>query len=405
MEVCVSGARLAQALVVVAAASLALSGCGAKSDNSPNGGGTSAGQAAPAKPSNAADPAGDGKATCSGVSLAYIGTIAGKSPALGQNELKAMKLAVDQHNKANKGCQVKLKEFDSGGTADQAPGVVTQAINEPDIIGVLGLPFSGESKAVGAAFNSAGLVTITSSATNPNLSKNGWKTFFRGLGNDAAQGPAAAKFMTENLGAKKVCVVQDDQEYSIGLGKAVTDALGPKATCQERVKQNQTDFAAVVSHIQTEKPDAVFYAGYYPEAAPLAQQLNDKGVKAKFIGPDGVKDEEFVKNAGDAAAAAYFTCPCVPADAFTEFTSAYKQATGANPGTYSAEAYDAATIMLKGIDSGIKDRAGLLNFVKNYDGQGLTTHFKWDATGELNVTSVWTYKVVGGQIVKNVEIK
>jgi branched-chain amino acid transport system substrate-binding protein len=404
MEVCVSGARLAQALVVVAAASLALSGCGAKSDNSQGGGGTSAGQAAPAKPSNAADPKGDGNAKCSGVSLAYIGTIAGKNAALGLNELKGIKLAVEQHNQANKGCQVTLKQFDSGGTPDTAPGVVTQAINEPEIIGVLGLPFSGESKAVGAAFNSAGLVTITSSATNPSLSKNGWKTFFRGLGNDAAQGPAAAKFITENLKATKVCVIQDDSDYGMGLAKTAIDALGSKASCQDKVKTGQTDFAAVVSNVQSQKPDAVFYAGYYTEAAPLAQQLNDKGVKAKFVGPDGVKDEEFVKNAGDAAANAYFTCPCVPADAFTDFSSAYKKATSADPGTYSAEAYDAATIELKGIDSGIKDRAGMLNFVKNYDGQGLTTHFKWDATGELAVTSVWTYKVVGGQIVKNVEI-
>ena len=39
--------------------------------------------------------------------------------------------------------------------------------------------------------------------------------------------------------------------------------------------------------------------------------------------------------------------------------------------------------MLTGIDSGITDRAALVDYVKNYDGLGLARHYKWDATGEL----------------------
>jgi branched-chain amino acid transport system substrate-binding protein len=49
--------------------------------------------------------------------------------------------------------------------------------------------------------------------------------------------------------------------------------------------------------------------------------------------------------------------------------------------------------MLKGIDSGIKDRAGLVNYVKNYDGQGLARHYKWDSTGELASALIWVYQV------------
>ena len=44
---------------------------------------------------------------------------------------------------------------------------MTQAVNEKDIIGVVGLPFSGESKATGNIFEQQGLVHITPSATNP----------------------------------------------------------------------------------------------------------------------------------------------------------------------------------------------------------------------------------------------
>lgn len=400
-------ARLARFIVLAAAGAISLSACSARTDSgSGNSSASSQSQAAaPSAAADAADPAGDGKAQCSPTSIAYAGTINGANAALGVNILNGAKLAVEQHNKANPGCQVKLEQFDTEGTPDKAPGIVTQIVNTPAIIGVVGLPFSGESKAAGNIFNGAGLVTVTPSATNPTLSQNGWKTFFRGLGNDNTQGPAAAKFMTGELKANKVCVIKDDSDYGTGLAASTVQALGDKGTCQDSVKTKQTDFSAVVNKIKSEKPDAVFYSGYYQEAAPFAQQLNDAGVEAKFVGPDGVKDDEFVKGAGEAASKAYFTCPCVPADQFTKFTDAYKASVGKDPGTYSPEAYDLATILLKGIDSGKKDRAGLLDFVKSYDGQGITKHFKWDDKGELSSTTVWTYKVEGGKIVRNTEIK
>jgi len=390
-------------VIALAAAVLTLSACAARNDSGTGAEGTTSSAEAPKQAANAADPAGNGQAQCSGVSLAYAGTISGGSAALGQNIFNAVDLAIKQHNTANPGCQVGFKKFDTEGKPDKAPGIVSQVVSEADIIGVVGLPFSGESKATGGLFEQAGLVHPTI-ATNPNLTANGWKTFFRGMGNDNVQGPAAAKFITENLKAAKVCVVQDDSEYGTALAASVTSTLGTKASCTDKVKTGQTDFSAVVNKILTEKPDAIFYSGYYPEAGPFAQQLADKGITAKFVAPDAVKDAEFLKSAGSAAANAYFTCPCVPEENFTSFTTSYKAAYGIEPGTYSPEGYDMATILLAGIDKGAKDRAALLNFVKTYNGQGLTKKFAWDDKGELSETPVWSYKVQNGKIVNNGQI-
>jgi branched-chain amino acid transport system substrate-binding protein len=113
-------------------------------------------------PSDAADPAGDGKATCpANTTLAYIGAETGPNAQLGINIYNGAQLAIDQHNKANPGCQVKFKKFDTEGDPNKATGPVTQATKEADIIGVVGLPFSGESKATGNIFDQVGLVHIT----------------------------------------------------------------------------------------------------------------------------------------------------------------------------------------------------------------------------------------------------
>lgn len=155
-------------------------------------------------PKDAVLPAGDGKATCADTTtLAYIGAETGANAQLGINIFNGVQLAIDQHNKANPGCQVAFKKFDTEGDPTKATGPVTQATKEENIIGVVGLPFSGESKATGNIFEQVKMVHITPAATNPGLTENGWTTFFRGLGNDAVQGPAAAKFMTGTLGAKR----------------------------------------------------------------------------------------------------------------------------------------------------------------------------------------------------------
>ena len=351
-------------------------------------------------PKDAVLPAGNGKATCPATTtLAYVGAETGANAQLGINIYNGVQLAINQHNAANPGCQVAFKKFDTEGDPTKATGPVTQVTKENDIIGVVGLPFSGESKATGNIFEQVKLVHITPAATNPTLTTNGWTTFFRGLGNDAVQGPAAAKFMTDKLMAKKVYLVQDDSDYGIGLGGTTSAALGSALIGTDKVTTGQKDFSATISKIMNAKPDAVFYSGYYAEGAPFDQQLVAKGFKGAFVGPDGLKDDQFIKQAGDASANAYFTCPCIPGELIPSFATAYQALANSAPGTYSIEGYDATTVLLAGIDAGKQDRAGLLSWVKNYDADGLSKHYKWNDKGELQAPTVYGYKVDGGKIV------
>jgi branched-chain amino acid transport system substrate-binding protein len=396
--------RLLTGMVAIAALGLIVSGCANTAST-----GTKSG--APAKislpaltsietPPNAVLPKGDGTGKCpAGTTIGYVGAETGANASLGINIYNGVQLAITQHNQANSGCQVKFLKFDTEGDPNKATGPVTQAVNTKAIVGVIGLPFSGESKATGNIFEQKGLVHITPSATNPDLTKNGWTTFFRALGNDAVQGPAAAKFLTGTLKAKKVYLVQDDSDYGIGLAATTTAGLGSALVGTDKVITGQKDFSATISKIISSKADAVYYSGYYAEGAPFDQQLVAKGFKGAFIGPDGVKDDQFIKQAGNASSNAYFTCPCIPGELIPSFESAYKTAFNAEPGTYSIEGYDAATVLLSGIDKGNDTRPALLSFVKSYDADGLSKHYKWDSTGELATPAVYGYEVKDGKIV------
>ncbi len=85
--------------------------------------------------------------------------------------------------------------------------------------------------------------------------------------------------MTGKLAFKKVCVIKDDSEYAAGLAKAITTGLGSAndSSCNGDVKTKDRDFSAIITKVTAAKPDAVFYAGYYAEAAPLVQQMKNAG--------------------------------------------------------------------------------------------------------------------------------
>lgn len=340
-----------------------------------------------------ADPAGDGKATCPPVMIAMMGALNGPDAALGINIKNGVQLAIDKHNAANPGCQVQLKTFDTEGDPQKATGVAPQIVDEPFIIGLVGPAFSGETKATGDVFNQAGLVATTASATNVTLSENGWRTFVRGLANDGVQGPSVANYLKNTLGHKKVCVVDDSTDYGLGLAEAVRQTLGPVAdsACNISVKKGDKDFSAAVTQIKGAAPESVFYSGYYSEAAPFVQQLKDGGVEATFVSADGTKDPEFVKQAGESSKGSLLSCPCGPATG--AFADEYTQKFGQEPGTYSTEGYDLGTILLKGIDSGAITRDALLNYVRNYDGQGVARKYQWTDKGELTTTLIWMYDV------------
>ena len=351
--------------------------------------------AAVAPPAGAtpADPAGDGKATCAPVSLATASALTGPDAALGSNVKFGAQLAVDQHNAANPGCQVTLKPFDTESDPQKTSEIAPQMVDDASIVGLVGPTFSGETKASGAIFNQAGLVAATPGATNVTLSQNGWKTFFRGLANDGVQGPSIANYLKNTVGAKKACVIDDSSDYGLGIADAVRKTLGPitDTDCNIQVKKGDKDFSAAVTQIKAQSPDSIFYGGYYTEAAILLQQLRDAGVNATFAVGDGSKDPELVKQAGTAAKDTLMGCPCAPASG--PFAQAYTKKYGQDPGTYSTEAYDLTTIMLKGIDSGATTRPALLNYVRTYTGQGVARKYQWNPNGELTTTLIWIYKV------------
>lgn len=339
--------------------------------------------------------------------IGFFGALTGDAANLGINIKNGAELAVKQYNEKNADCKVALTSFDSQGDPSIAPGLAQKAVTDKKLVGIVGPAFSGESKAADPIFDKAGLNIITASATATKLSENGWKTFHRILGNDNSQGPAAAKYIKDVLKAQKVFVSDDTSEYGKGLADIVKSDLGALVTGTDHTAADgkQDDFSATVTKAKASGATAFFYGGYYSNASKLAKQLKDGGFTGTFVAGDGVKDDGFIKGAGAAAEGAIVTCPCLPPDQAPEFAAAYKKAYNSDPATYSAEAYDAANVFLAAIKAGKTTSADINAFIASYDQKGVTKQVKFDAKGEPADIHVWAYKVTGGKIVPDQEVK
>ncbi|MGX1762933.1 branched-chain amino acid ABC transporter substrate-binding protein, partial [Streptomyces lydicus] len=321
------------------------------------------GQQLPKAPT-AADPAGDGKATCAPITIAATGPT-----GPGRYTYGAVKLAVDRFTKANPGCAVTVREVDTaGGAAALTAGRIVQ---DQSTVALIGPMISDEIRTVGTVFDKAGLPFLTPSATDPTLSTNGWSSFFRGLAADDVQGAALAKYLVGTAHFRKICVVEDKSGYGRSLAGSVVAGIGAAADarCGAEISRGDRGFATVVADIAAARPDAVFYSGLYEEAAALLRQLRAAGVTAPFVSAESTVTADFVAAAGDSAAGALISCSCAPV--VSRFAADYEALNGQPPGPGSAEAYDLTTIVLKGIAAGQDTRPKLLTYLHNYDGTGL----------------------------------
>lgn len=360
---------------VVAAAGLALTACGGSNSSGGSAGGSS----------------------CGNYNLAFMGATTGPAGALGQNMVGGIKLALDEYNKAHSSCKVGLKVFDSQGDPAKATPLATKIVQDSSVIGLVGPGFSGESLATGKTFFAAGLPSISPSATNATITHSGWSTWHRVIGNDSIQGKADVQYMEKTAGAKKIYLVHDDQDYSVGLAGFVKTDLGSAMIGEDAVQQNQTDFSPTVTKVTSSGADAIFYAGYYPEGGLLCKQLRQAGFKGLFMSGDGSEDPAFVTTAGASAAnGAILSAPAAPAPA--SFNSKYKSVNGKDSGLYSTQSYDATNIFLKGIEAGKTSHADMNTFIGSYTTTGVSGPIKFDSNGDIAAQTIYAYKVSGGKL-------
>ncbi len=371
--------------VALIAASLALTACGGNNEDGGGGGG------------------GGGTQT---VKIGFMGDLTGENSAIVIPPKNGAQLAVDEHNAKNPKVKIQLVTYDSQADPGQAVALAQKAITQDKIVALIGPAFSGESKNVGPILEEAKIPSVSPSATNPGLAKNGWKFWHRVVANDDVQGPAIAEFLFKAKSPKTAYVIDDRQDYSLGIANAAFDTLKGKGVSVQRdhIDPKASDYSSTVNKVNAAKPDVIFYGGYYAQAGRLLKQLRDAGVQATFASGDGSLDQGLVQGAGPKAAeGAVVGCPCLIPFGSTEptlkkFADDYKAKFKADPAIYSTEGYDAASTFVKAIEAGKTTAEDINTYLSSLDLKGVSKEIKFGPNGEPNVNQIFIYQVQGGKI-------
>jgi branched-chain amino acid transport system substrate-binding protein len=341
-------------------------------------------------------------AACSGkLKIAYQGPLTGPEAALGINELNGVKFALKKFLAANKGANVDatIYEVDDQGDPAVAGPIAPKVAAEECVVALVGPAYSGASKVSLPVYLSAGLSIITPSATNPTLPTFGKEIFHRAVLTDDYQGPAAARLIVSKNKNAKVFLVNDASDYAVGLQKTVDITLAGRVVGKDVTPTGTTDFTATIAKIKKSKATAVFYSGYFSQAAVFVKQLRDSGSKITFASGDGTLDDQFVKLARKSAEGALLTAPAIPFETASPKLAAEMVKAGWKPGVYTTESYDAANFFLDAIKAGNTDRASINKYVSTKSHKGLSKTLKFDAEGEVSGADVNGFIVKNGKLV------
>jgi branched-chain amino acid transport system substrate-binding protein len=383
--------------ITLAAAAVALAGCGeqqkpaAKSD---------------AKPAAEAPKAPASPATQE-VKIGHVAPLTGGIAHLGKDNENGARLAVEEANAAGIKIDGKAVKFTLVAEDDQAdPKVgttVAQKLVDAKVAGVVGHLNSGTSIPASPIYSQAGIPVISGSATNPKLTEQGFKTQFRVVGRDDQQGPAVASYLAANNKPRLVAVVDDSTAYGEGIANEVEKTLkaaGIKTLPREKGTDKTTDWKAILTKLRGRNPDAVFYGGMDATGGPLLKQGRELGMKAVFSFGDGACTDEMAKLAGQAAEGLLCSQAGIPAQAADKkFLEAYKKKFNVDPILYSPFTYDAANLLIAAMQkANSAEPAKYLPELQKISFTGATGPIAFDDKGDRKDAEMTIFTMKGGKI-------
>jgi branched-chain amino acid transport system substrate-binding protein len=347
------------------------------------------------------------------VKIGHVGPTSGAIAHLGKDNENGARMAVEELNAAGvtiDGKKVTLELLAEDDAADPKQGTAAaQKLIDAKVAGVVGHLNSGTTIPASKLYNDAGVPQISPSATNPKYTRQGFKTAFRMVADDAQLGGALGRYAVGELKGKNIAVVDDRTAYGQGVAEEFTkavEAAGGKVVAKEFTTDKATDFNSILTTIKSKKPDVVFFGGMDAVAGPMLKQMKSLGIKAKFMGGDGICSTELVKLGGDAIADNQVFCAeagGVEGEAkvgMDKFKTDFKAKYNADVQVYAPYVYDAVKIMVAAmVKANSTDPAKYLPVLAaTADYKGVTGTVTFDEKGDIKNGSLTLKTVRGGAL-------
>jgi branched-chain amino acid transport system substrate-binding protein len=349
-----------------------------------------------------------------------------------QPEINAIKLAIKDAAGTAGGWKIEIPnsvilDDAKDGVHDPQTGAQNmQALaSNANVIAVIGPQNSSVAKVQIPITNAAGLLQCSAANTNEGLTKPEFgaldirKTnptkinYVRVVTTDDYQGPAAARYILQNLKLKTVYIIDSTDTFGKGIAdnfQKYFEANGGTVVARDGAPKTTTDYTALLTAAKSKNPASIYFGGVTADGgARILKTAVQLGLDVPFVGPDGIFDggvttkDSFLNLAGNDAKQSIATAAAVgdyPGRA--DFTAKYKAEYNADPTGYSATAYSCAQVVLDALKragptaTDVKDlrekvRAAAVDPSITYT--SVIGAFKFDANGDTSqkIISFYTF--------------
>ncbi|MDB5744062.1 MAG: amino acid/amide transporter substrate-binding protein family [Polaromonas sp.] len=345
------------------------------------------------------------------VKIGHVAPMSGAQAHYGKDNENGARMAIEELNSQNiviGGKKVKFELVAEDDAADPKQGTaVAQKLCDSKVSGVVGHLNSGTTIPASKVYSDCGIPMVTGAATNPALTKPGYKTTYRIIANDNALGPRLAFYAADTLKLKKVAIIDDRTAYGQGVAEAFKKSAMTKGITvvdEQYTTDKATDFMAILTAVKSKKPDMVFFGGMDAQGGPMLRQMEQLGMSSvNYFGGDGICTAEVAKLAGGAKTLNNVVC----AEGGTSLAKmpggeAWKKRYDAKfPGQfqiYSPYTYDATFLLVDAMKRANSTDPKVYNaelIKSNY--KGVTSTIAFEPNGELKNAAVTLYVYKDGK--------
>lgn len=331
------------------------------------------------------------------IKIAVQAPLSGEQAALGEHIKLGAQLAVEEASKSFKtmGYDLVFVPYDDQAKPEVGVANARNLVADPDVLVLVGHFNSGVALPASEVYKDAMLAMISPANTATEITDRGYANVNRVCGRDDVQGPVGARFAAQDLKLKSVYIIHDKTLYGQGVAdnfRNEAKKLGLKVLGYDGTEE-RANFAPMIIPLKARNPDLVYFGGIYHQGGLLLKQMREKGVKAAFMGPDGLDSSEMVKIAGQHVIGSYYTTVAGPPDAYPEtaaFTKKFKQRFGKEVESFAMYGYDAAQVGIKAVEQTIQANGGkkpnrgevsaAVRKLKNF--RGVTGEISFDNKGD-----------------------
>ncbi|MCG6908542.1 MAG: ABC transporter substrate-binding protein [Deltaproteobacteria bacterium] len=298
--------------------------------------------------------------------------LTGDNPDVGASSKNAAEMYLKENPTVKAGGETYNLKFvyeDNEYKPESAVKINTKLITEEGVLGIIGPQSSSQAVPAGEVANNNQTPMISPWSTNPNTTLDR-PYVFRGCFLDPFQGPVAANFATDELGAKKAAVIYDiAADYPKGLAENFKEAFekihGPGSVVAfESFTTGDKDFSAQMTNIVMSKADVLFIPQYYSEVPLIIRSAKEMGWTRDILGADAWGGGDLMGLCGDDCKGYYFSTHYAAAGAkgaTKAFIDAYTEQYGKTPDDVAALTWDTIGLMVQAI----KDTGGLSGNIKS----------------------------------------